>query len=195
VIRALGLAGLCLGGIGYLYGHSMGARAPGPAHEPGRAMPAARAVDPARATRRPAASPARALAQPERPRVLAVVPTTAHEGESAYDVRLRVEAVADWERFRADAKLTAEQERAILSIVYDTQVELAGANEERWHVLSESRGEFSKFEADKLDTMQADLDAKVRAVLSEEQGHEYQDNYTIAVGRIELIGGLVSSAP
>lgn len=196
VIRALGIAGLCLGFVGYLYG-----RASGDAHQP-----ASRPQTPAGVTPRevvPSAAPTRHSASGDgvaamardvpAPVKLALVDPAPRPGESAYDTRVRVEAVADWERFRAEAHLTDEQAAAILRIVYDAQTELAGATEEGWRVLSQQRTDFAKYESDKLETMQADLDAHVRALLTDEQAEAYQDDFTIDVGRLELIGGLVAA--
>lgn len=164
--------------------------APRTVQEPGElaARPAPAGARPSRHSTAPAVMPVA-----ESPLKLGTVAPAARPGEDAYDANLRVDAIARWEAFKGEARLTEDQAAAILRIVYDAQLELANANEEGWRVLSEARADFPRFEGDKLDAMQADLDAHVRAVLRPEQADAYRDDSTISINRLELIGGLVAA--
>jgi hypothetical protein len=200
VIRAVALGALVLGGVGFLYGREA-ARAERPA-SPAASPATAIGVHGARAAAPSAPSPHRAgkgVTRPELPPTakLETVSTAPRAGELPYDTRIRAEAVADWERFRVEAKVTPEQEAAILRIVYDVQVELTIDEEESWRIFHEDRNRatFNQFDDDVLETLQADLHARVRAVLTDEQAEIFgTDGQTIDVGRLQLIGGLVAVA-
>lgn len=180
------------------YFHARAAKEAEAPARPVASSPAAPAPTAHMAPEQPATASPRGLAglpQPPAPHFVTVEPKP-RAGESDSDFERRLYAIAQWETFRADAHLTDEQTAQVLAIVWDVQGDLAAASEEGWHVLEGGPAhgaDFTKYEAEKVPLLQADLDARVRALLTPEQADVYRDGQTLSVGRIELIGGLVAA--